>query len=155
MTHDQLKVIHIHRQLLGKLNPDVFDRSWFDLVLINIGRVHADAEGRISSKGLSNPGFERVMAFLEETIHEAGGKAGTYWRDRDRRRGHFLTTRQEWQIGQLYGELLGMGLTYRIEPIVSQMSGSRTRELKELNPAEAFKVIEMLKAVIDRQKASV
>lgn len=150
MTNDQLKVIHIHRQMLGKLNPDIFDRGWFDLVLINVGRVSADADGKISSKGLSNPGFERVMAFLEDTIADAGGKCGTYWRDRDRRRGHYLTTRQEWQIGQLYDELRAAGVSYSLQSIVSQMSASRTTAVSELNPSEAFKVIEMLKATVDR-----
>ncbi len=151
MTHPQLQAIHTHRRQLEKLDATTFDRGWYDLVLINVGRVQADASGAISSKGLSNAGFERVMAFLEETIADAGGKVGTYWRDRDRRRGHYLTTRQEWQIGQLFAEMRAAGLTYPLEAVVSQMSNSRTRRVEELNGQEAFKVIEMLKAAIGRK----
>lgn len=154
MTKPQLAQLHIYRQKLTTLSGGHFDRPAFDLVLLNLGRVQP-ADGVVSSKGLTNGGFERVMAFLEDRIAQCDPKIGTYWRDRDHRRGHYLTTRQEWQIGELYQQLTDLGLTYRLDSIVGTMTNNRTRAVYEMNPAEAAKVIEMLKAAIARQPRTV
>jgi hypothetical protein len=155
VTTPQLQSLHILRRQLEAASDGNFSRPDFDLVLMNLGQVKPDAEGAISSKSLSNAGFERVMAFLEEMTAKFNPTIGTYWRERDRRRGHYLNTRQEWQIHRSYEEMRAAGLTYTLESIVSQMSVGRTSAVSELNAQEAFKVIEMLKAAIERQKVNV
>lgn len=155
MTGPQLQTLHIARRKIEQLTHGVCDRAWFDLVLLNIGRVSADADGVISSKSLTNAGFERVMAFIEDETSKVDMDTGTYWRDRDRRRGHYLTTRQEWAVHDFYRQLVDAGSAYKLPGLVRNICGNRTDDLRMLNPSEAHKLIEMMKAALERYAANI
>lgn len=150
MSKDQLAAVHQARQRLEKLSGGAFDRDAYDALLTKLGGVRSLPP---SSKGMTKIGFERVMAKLEEMIAKHDPAAGTYWRSRLAQREHFASPELLEEIVTRYGQAVAAGVTYPLAAIVSQMSNSRTRDAVELNPAEAKKVIEMLKAVTSRQEA--
>lgn len=151
MTKPQLQSIHIFRRKLEALSAGHFDRGQFDLLLINLGGVRPDAEGRISSKALENRGFERVMTYLEEAIYVLDQTVGTYWHDRDARRGDFLSPSQEWEIKRLFDLLASAGVEYALAGLLDRQTQGRTSEPRELRPDEARALIETLKGIADRQ----
>jgi hypothetical protein len=150
MTTDQLAAIHTMRRRLEKLNPLVCDRAWYDLVLRNLGQIKPGLP--ISSKHLTNAGFERVMAMLEENLAKFDSQTGTYWRDRERRRGHYLTTRQEWHIRTLFGQLQAKGSEYQLAGLIRRMTRDRAERVEDLSPGEADKVIRMMSAALVRAR---
>jgi hypothetical protein len=150
MTKTQLQKLHIARQQVEKLSGGICDRAWFDLVLINLGRCKVEGAILPSSKDLSPTGFERVMAFLEGEQEKLGATVGTYWRDIDRRRGHYLSTRQEWQVREGYFALQQIGTEYTLDGLVKRITAGRVAQVHDMNPSEAQKMIEMIKGIIQR-----
>jgi|GEM_PF-1811393 len=112
-----------------------------------------------TSSKLENKDFERFMAILED---RAGGRilhfTPNYFQEKAGTRSDSVNERMAWKIRELYrtyesqkaGGLEGHGI-YGLDGLVSRFSSHRTRELDELTPKEAWNLIEMLKALVDRR----
>lgn len=152
LTKQQLQTIHITRRKLEKATGGHFGRPEFDLVLLNLGNVRPDSGGAISSKNLTNAGFERVMAMLEEMLEKHVPTIGRYWRSiDDRMRDGLISRRQQWEVAELLSELQRRGQTYVGDGLARRMSNHRVEHVADLTKAEAIGLIEMLKVAIARQ----
>jgi hypothetical protein len=115
-----------------------------------------------TSPRLSQADFERFMAVIED---RAGGKllnySAHYWQDKAGSRSTVANERMTTKIMSLYreyesqecGGLDGHGI-YGLDGLVRRFSNQRTAVIEELQPKEAWNLIEMLKAVIARRGSS-
>jgi phage gp16-like protein len=151
MNPKQLKLIHI-----AKRDVDLNDEQYRTL-LRNVAHVE-------SSKDLTNTQFEDVMATLEDlgfsyeranhrsraTFTGSGGSCArvesTYWRDKVAARGRGTGERVLWKINTL-----AAGLPIDLPGFCWNMTG-RTDDVKQLTGQEAYKLVEALKSMHDRQE---
>lgn len=134
MTHSQLQLLHLAKRQLDLEEAD------YRLVLRNVGGV-------ASSKLLTQPAFERVMAFLESRGFQQLGRPGDYWQMRCDHQGVFASSREVHQIRHL-AESAG----YDLPGLCRKWSNGRTADPGKLHPAEARKTIEMLKGLNERKQ---
>jgi hypothetical protein len=101
-----------------------------------------------SHKDLSNAAFEDCMAVLEcQGFTDSVNKAG-YWQGVVERRGNFCNPRMARMIHNM-----AFDCRYTLVNLVMKFSDGRTSEVDELKPREAWMLIEMLKAVKEREAA--
>lgn len=133
-TTQQFKLIHVAARQAG------LDDGMYRMVLRNVGGVK-------SSKELTQAGFEDVMAVFEDCGFREIGKPPTYWRDKVSIRGVFCGERMARKITELAAEQ-----GYALAGLCRRFSEGRVEGVDKLKPREAWKLIEMLKAVVDRTK---
>lgn len=135
MTPRQLQLIHFAIRKLG-----LSDRE-YRLRLGNVAQVD-------SAKFLDNNGFEDLMALLEEEGFHTKGQPADYFRNKVRLRGTFCGERMAFRLREL-AESSG----YDLGGLCARFSNHRTREVTKLNPSEAHKLAEALKAIHHRRDA--
>jgi hypothetical protein len=133
LTTKQLRVIHVMRK-----DADLNDAQ-YRTVLRSVAGVS-------SSKDLDQEGFERTMAAMEG--YGGDDRCGTYWRDRQAAREGLCGERAFFKIRQLIPHQ-----RYSLESLVWRFSEGRSEDPRCLQPREAWNLIEMLKAVIERDPA--
>ena len=138
ITKKQIQIIHIAKSKLGLEDED------YRLMLRNIGKVGGE---KPSCKGLSQRGFEDVMAFMEKLGAEVS--TGDYWQRRQEDRGRFADPRTVYRIGQL-----AVRQQYDLKAMCRKFSDNRTEHPSKLTPQEAHKLVEMLKSVVNREGES-
>lgn len=143
-TNNQLRTIHNGARRVGLIESGKgLQRSEaetrYRLLLRNVGGVE-------SASDLDNPGVEDVMAVLEDMGFDGHPAGKTYWRDKVRARGSFCGARMAFRIRELTDEQ-----RYELAGLCRRFSGDRTYDVERLYPREAWKLIEMLKAVAKRQ----
>lgn len=111
----------------------------YRLLLRNVAKVD-------SSKDLSQIGFEDVMATLEDVAESDN----YYWREIVESRGDRCTSRAAFLIKQLAGQP-GGDRYGNLATLCHAHSEGRVMIPDKLTPAEARKLIEMLKAVVGRE----
>ena len=136
MTKDQIKLIHVAKGKAG------LSEEQYRMMLRNLGNVD-------SCKDLTNETFEDCMAFLEDC-----GFPGDKWRNTVINRGSFANSRAVWFIRQLYIQYEAAREPhepyYNFRGLVGRMSKDRTFDPSRLTPAEAYKLTEALKQMIQR-----
>ena len=136
-TSIQLRMIHVAARQVG-LNDDQYR-----MLLRNV----ADAE---SSKNLGQADFEDVMAVLEDMgFRGTGGVSADYWRNRVQMRGDLASTRMVFKIREMAKEI-----TVPMGALCRRHSHGRTEIPGELEPAEAYNVIEAMKDICLREGGS-
>lgn len=133
-TPAQLRLVHVAARKAG-LND-----AQYRTLLSNAGGVQ-------SSRDLTQAGFEDVMAVLED-LGFADDKGATYWRDQVEARGQRGTARMVHKIRELATRSV-----YPLERLVERHSDGRTRDVEQLTPREAWRLIEMLKGSNQRMEA--
>jgi len=133
-TTQQFRLIHVAARQAG------LDDGLYRLVLRNVGGVK-------SSKELTQAGFEDVMAVFEDSGFREIGKPPTYWRDKVSIRGVFCGERMARKITELAAEQ-----GYALAGLCRRFSNDRVEGVDKLKPRQAWKLIEMLKAVVDRNQ---
>ncbi|MGN6727776.1 MAG: phage protein GemA/Gp16 family protein [Tepidisphaeraceae bacterium] len=144
MTKNQLILVHQAKRELQQTRG--LDDAWYRDVLKIAGGV-------LSSKELSNAGFERVMGSFEgmgfrDSEQKAGRRSETYWRDCSNRRERFASTQQVHDIQARWQLIKG----YTLTGLCKRFSHGRTEQPSKLTPYEAQQLVEMLKAVAVRQQ---
>lgn len=146
---EQSKLAHIVQHALA------WDRPRYELVLRNVALVKPDKAGRISAKNISatNDGFERYMAFAEicgfiDRVHGAG-----YWSQKAREQCPRVRRKIEalWAQGVTYGFFAADGLAGFLERMTARRDLGPTRALADLDPTDAAKVLEAVKAIFARK----
>lgn len=143
LTPDQIKIIKIAQKQVG------MDGARYRLMLANVGGVK-------SCRDLDNASFEDCMEILEEMgFSHYGVGGGFYWREKVRRRGQFANERMLHKINELYASYLatppeGLHGHYAFSRLIRRATNERCESLDKLAPAEAWKLIEMLKAILAR-----
>jgi hypothetical protein len=132
-TISQIKTIQ-----LGRRCCDLNDTAYRTL-LRNVAGVE-------SSKALDNRGVEDVLAVMEDLGFDSHPGGETYWRDKVRARGQFCGERMAHKIHALAAEI-----SYEAGSLARRLSGGRTDVVEQLDPHEAWAVIEAMKAIADRQ----
>lgn len=135
MTKEQIKAIHVMKGRAG------LNEKQYRTLLLNVASVE-------SCKDLSNAAFEDCMAVMEESVGNS-----TYWREKVARRGQFANERMIQKISELhsiYDSSRGELPKYELGGLVYKLTHRRTRNHHQLTPHEAWKLIELLKAVVDR-----
>jgi hypothetical protein len=133
ITAKQSKLIHMACNRAG------LDDAQYRVLLHNTARV-------ASSKDLDQRGFEDVMAVLEDYENRGGDTGGnTYWRDKVATRG----TRNNERMLHLIREL-AVNQRYDLAAMCQRFSRGRTDQADQLNSREQWKLIEMLKAAVNR-----
>lgn len=133
MTKSQIILLQTARRQLR------LDEAEYRLILRNVGGVD-------SCKDLSNQGFEDVMAFFEGRGFEYRGQASVHFRRKLETRGRVADARQLHKIAELASQT-----QYKLPGLCLRFSDGRTDQPEQLAPAEAHRLIEMLKAVLNRQ----
>ena len=108
-------------------------------LLKNVARVE-------SSKDLDNAGVEDVMAVFEDMGFQQHPAGPTYWRDKVAARGNRANARMVQKIEMLAGQQ-----RYCLPALCERFSGGRAQTPIDLTPAEAWKLIEMLKSAAARE----
>lgn len=137
MTNPQIRLIKMAVRQLG------IDDADYRTALRSIAGVD-------SCKDLTEVGFEDVLAWLESCGWRDKDRSATHWRDLQANRSRFASSRQLHAIYDLAQEmdpplLAGM---------VRRMSGNRVDQPSKLRPAEAYNLIEALKAMRSRKPAA-
>lgn len=141
MTKPQLQLIHVARRQVEKLSGGAFDDAAYRLLLWNIARAR-------SSTQLSNTGLEEVMAFFESRGFVDSHNGEGYWQRKVDERDRFANQRLIQKIHALIPQT-----TYKLEGLCLRFSNGRTDQVQKLDPREAYNLIEMLKAVAERNQA--
>jgi len=132
-TSLQLRLIHIAYRQAG------LEEEHYRLILANVAGVP-------SAKDLTQASFEDVMAVLEDSGFRDRGKPADYWRGKVASRGRQCGERMAYKIH----ELAGQQSHYAMAGLCRRVSAGRTEAVEGLRPREAWNLIELLKAVIDR-----
>lgn len=138
LTRPQLQTLQIARRKVEKASRGVFDESQWRLTLRNVGGVAPDDRGHISSKALSNAGFEAVMSFLAE--RGADDRGSDHWQRRDGQRRGYCTNRQAWLI-----RMLQPLSPYEMHVLCLRHSNGEHQRPEQLTVTQARRVIEWLK----------
>lgn len=136
-TPDQIKTLRSGQRHCG-LND-----AAYRVLLHNVAGVQ-------STLDLDNAGVEDVMAVLEDSGFNRHPKGPRYWRDTVATRGASCPRRMAHKIKDLAAQ--PGGIRYDLPALCRQHSGQRTGVVEELTPREAWKLIEMLKAVVVREE---
>lgn len=120
----------------------VICRAGYRLILRNVGGVD-------SCKDLTNPSFEKVMAFFEQMGFKDNRGGPGYWSNKANRQGELVNERIVFKI-----RALAQGQPYDIGALCRRFSNHRTDQLHQLTPGEAYALVEMLKAVHERDDAA-
>lgn len=142
LTRLQLQTIQIARREVAKLSNGHFTEEMFRSLLRLQGDVRPDETGHVSSKNLTNAGFDKVMAWMEENgfRDRLPGRGETYWRDRCGYRTGYCTPRQVHEI-----QLLAPQQKYDLRAMCLKFSNGHSAEPAKLTMNQAQKLIEMLK----------
>lgn len=132
MTAGQIKTVKMAQRALG------LDDGQYRLILRNVGGVD-------SCKDLTNPSFEKVMAFFEQMGFKDNRGGPGYWSNKANRQGELVNERIVFKI-----RALAQGQPYDIGALCRRFSNHRTDQLHQLTPGEAYALVEMLKAVHER-----
>jgi hypothetical protein len=133
-TKKQLALLHIAYKRAG-LNEQQYRN------------VLRNAAGVESGRQLSNLDFENVMAVIEDSGFRDERFAADYWRAKVAARGYLCGERMAHKIGELAPRQ-----RYPLAALFGKFSDGRTEELAKLRPREAWNLIEMLKAVVEREE---
>jgi hypothetical protein len=138
-TPAQIRAIH-QGQRFCRLNE-----QQYRTLLRNVGNVE-------SSTDLDNAGVEDVMAVLEDLGFNRHPGGPRYWRDTvgQRAGGASCPRRMAHKIRELAAR--PGGIRYDLAALCRQHSAQRTGDVEQLLPREAWKLIEMLKAVVVREE---
>lgn len=132
-TRDQNKAIHMGRRHLA-LND-----AQYRMLLLNVAGIE-------SSTKLDNAGVEDVLATMEDLGFDSHPAGKTYWRDKVKRRGSECGERAVYKI-----RVLAQQQRYDLAALCLQFSHGRADDVTQLTPGEAWKLIEMLKAAVERE----
>lgn len=99
-----------------------------------------------SCKDLDNAGFEAVMAVLEDMGFRDRSKPGDHWRTKSARQPAKASERMVRKI-----IMLAQHCRYSLPALCERFSEHRTQFPENLRPQEAWNLIEMLKAVNQRE----
>lgn len=135
ITATQVRLIQLARKRVG------WNEAQYRMALLNAGGVK-------SSKQLDQASFENVMAVLEDSGFADERYAADYWRGRVAARGSMCGPRMLHKI-----EELAPLQRYPLAALCERFSAGRTDQVRKLAPREAWKLIDMLKAVIAREGA--
>lgn len=138
MTKPQLILLQTARRQVPALRDD---GPW-RLLLHNVARV-------TSTKDLNNRTFEAVMAMLEALGFRDRYKRPNHYRRKITARGHDVSAEQIYKMVALAQEA---GL--ELDGFCRRMTGGRTDCVGDLEPFEAYNVIEALKAIVQRRTPS-
>lgn len=138
ITNRQLQILHIARRTVERLSNGTFDEAAYRTTLRSLGRVE-------SSKDLDQQGFEDVMAYLESHGFTQDKSPADYWQNIVANRGRFASSRQVHEINRL-----ARLQRYELPALCKRWSGGRCWTPSKLIPAEAYKLIEMLKSCVAR-----
>lgn len=136
LTKPQMILLQTARRQVPSLRED----GRWRLALRNVARVE-------SAKELTNRTLEDVLALLEELGFAAPGKRPDHYRRKVASRGQEVSDEQLYKMGALAHEA-GLDL----DGFCRRMSGGRSDNPAELEPLEAYNVIEALKAIINRHQ---
>lgn len=134
MSAKQLQLIHVAYRKAG-LND-----AQYRTVLRSVAGVE-------TAKRLTQIDFENVMAVLEDSGFEDAQHGTGYWRGKVEARGSMCGERMARKIAELAAEQ-----RYALPALCHRFSDGRTEHVDKLRPREALRLIEMLKAVIEREK---
>jgi hypothetical protein len=137
-TRDQIIVIQCGKREL--VTRGLLTEQSYRVLLSNVAGVD-------SSKLLDNRGVEDVMAVMEGLGFDSHPAGATYWQDKVRQRGHVCGERMVYLIRQLAPQVG----RYPLPALVRTFSKQRTEDEARLTPAEAYKLIEMMKATAARE----
>lgn len=141
ITAKQIQVVQIARRQLG-----LDDADYREILRVK-GGVSPDATGHVSSKRLTQRGFDQVMAHFEHMgFRKHPGQSGGYWRDKQFRRGVLASERECHLIRQLSREVT----RYPLDKLCRKFSDGHTGEPELLTARQAHNLIEMLKATSKR-----
>ena len=132
----QLRLLHLAARQAG------LDETDYRLVLKNCAGV-------ASSKNLDQAGFEDVLALFEERGYRDAGKPEDYWRSKVATRGSLCGARMEFKINELAGKQ-----TYALSGLRRRFSNERTERVDRLSSGEAYRLVEALKEIIEREAAT-
>lgn len=136
LTKPQMILLQTARRQVPSLREDARWR----MVLRNVARVE-------SSRELTNRSLEDVLALLEELGFRAPSKRPDHYRRKVASRGQTVSDEQLYKMGAMAHEA-GLDL----DGFCRRMSAGRTDNPSELEPLEAYNVIEALKAIINRNQ---
>lgn len=135
ITAKQIQMLQIERrkyEAAAKAQGVEFGEAEWRTVLRSIGGVRPDDRGYVSSKQLTQVGFDHVIAFLRKAPVDD-------------------CSRLRHEIGQRYTALAaGRYGTIQLGGIVFKVVGKSVRDLKELDRWQCQKVIEAIKAIANR-----
>lgn len=135
LSKSQIQLIHIAKHQAG-LNDEAYRT-----VLRSVGGVK-------SSKELSQGDYERVMAIFEQHGFIDARHGAGYWGRKTERAELFANERTVRKIEELAAT---PGQRYALPALCRQFSQGSTEQPAKLRPGEAWKLVEMLKAAIDRE----
>lgn len=138
LTPLQLRLIHLAYRQAG------LAESHYRLILQNVA-------GAASAKDLTQPAFEDVMSVLEDSGFRETGKPEDYWRSRVATRGSLCGPRMVHKIMSLRG----CNPKYPLPALCQKVSGGRVSRIDRLTPLEAYALVEMLKAIAEREAARI
>jgi hypothetical protein len=156
MTTKQLQLIHQAARQVHLIEGK--DDARYRLLLLNVAGVR-------SARALNNAQFEDVMAVMEsmgysrereQHLREAGFVASggsalrvqsTYWQRKVAERGTAANARIVFKICEL---IQSPNQRYEFPGLCERTIGRRVVEPSKLTPAEAFKMIEAMKGIIER-----
>jgi hypothetical protein len=150
MSPKEIKLIHAAANQVG------FNRAQYEALLWNTAGV-------ASCKELSQSQFEDCMAVLEDSGFRQPMPPGIapqedYWRSRVRQRSQFASPRFVWLIHKLFDDYRAptrhltfeVAGQYKLAGLVRNASRDRTEDPRQLQPREAWNLIETLKAIVAR-----
>jgi phage gp16-like protein len=129
-TAQQVKIIQIARRQVG------LDEARYRMLLHNVAGVQ-------SCNDLDNPGVEDVMAVMEGLGFATTDRPADYWRTKSL---GLCSERMHYKIRALAGEA-----GYDADGFAQRMSRVGAQGVEDLDGFEAWKVIEALKAIVDRR----
>ena len=135
ITKHQVAVVQIAKSSVH------LDDADYRMVLRNLGKVGGE---RPSTKDLTQRGFEEVMAYFAGVGAKVPGDP-QHWLSKSQNRGSFADARQVHLIRELAAKQ-----PYGLDALCRWFSGNRAEDPSRLRPAEAHKLIEMLKKVVSR-----
>ncbi len=114
------------------------EEEHYRMILRNVAGVE-------SSKELTQVDLENVMAVLEDSGFRHVGKPEDYWRSKVAMRGSICGERMVKKI-----EELAAGQKYDLAGLCRRVSEDRVARVDKLRPREAYRLIEALKAIVQR-----
>ena len=149
ITAKQIQIVQIARRQVEKLSNGLFDETSFRTALCNCG-VKPDADGRCSTKRLTQAGFEKFMAILEGMgFRQIADGDAEHWRNRNAARTGFATSRQVYEIRRL-----APSQKYPLYALCRRVSNDQHNEPEKLTFSQAHQLIEALKAIAQRSTGS-
>ena len=134
----QIQLIHIAKAQTG------LSDAAYRTVLRSVGGVG-------SSKELSQGSFERVLAIFEQHGFIDAKHGAGYWQGKVDLAERFANARMIQKINELAAT---PGQRYALPALCGRFSQGRADHPSKLRPAEAWRLIEMLKAAIARENKS-